>query len=229
MTAALGHSIAQLGDPRFVRVFAKSIALTLLLLVAAWFGLDWLFGRLGSPELPPFLARSWAEARDWAALPIVIIAGWFLFPGIATGVMSLFLDDIVAAVEARHYPAAAGLRKAALHEEAMMGLASALRLVLWNVALAPLYLVLLFTAIGPLVLFVALNGWLMGRDLLEMVAIRHMPRAEAVRFAAANRSARIALGATAAPLFLVPFVNLAAPLVSAALATHAFHAARKLG
>lgn len=228
MIAALGMSIAQLGDPRFVRVFLLSIALTLALLVVAWLALDWLFGRIGMLPLPAFVAGGWAVVSDWAALPVVIIAGWFLFPGIATGVMSLFLDSVVDAVEDRHYPTAAGIRAAGFGEALMMGLASALRLLLWNLALSPLYLILLFTAIGPLLLFVAVNGWLLGRDLLEMVAIRHMPRADAARFVAANRTARLALGATAAALFLIPFGNLAAPLVSAALATHAFHRARQL-
>jgi uncharacterized protein involved in cysteine biosynthesis len=222
MLAELPRVLAQLRDRRLVAVFLKSIALTLLILAGVWYGLDsWLSGS-SAPPLPVWMQRFWADAADWAALPIVVIGGWFLFPGIATGVMGLFLDDVVDAVEDRHYPRAMAHRRMPLAEAGLLALASALRVVLWNLALAPIYLLLLFTAVGPLLLFTAVNGWLMGRDLLEMVAIRHMPRAEASALIASNRALRLRLGLTAAPLFLVPVLNLFAPIIAAALAAHAF-------
>ncbi len=222
MLSELPRVFAQLNDRRFVAVFLKSVSLTLLILALCWFGLDsWMSGS-SAPSLPAWMQRYWTEASDWAALPIVIIAGWFLFPGIATGVMGVFLDDVVDAVEDRHYPRAMAHRRVPLAEAGLLALASAARVVLWNLALAPLYLVLLFTAIGPLILFTAVNGWLMGRDLLEMVAIRHMPRGEAAALIASNRALRFRLGFTAAPLFLVPILNLFAPIIAAALAAHAF-------
>lgn len=222
MLAELPRVLAQLSDRRLVAVFLKSIALTLLILAGVWYGLDsWLSGS-SAPPLPVWMQRFWADAADWAALPIVVIGGWFLFPGIATGVMGLFLDDVVDAVEDRHYPRAMAHRRVPLAEAGLLALASALRVVLWNLALAPIYLLLLFTAVGPLLLFTAVNGWLMGRDLLEMVAIRHMPRAEATALIASNRALRLRLGLTAAPLFLVPVLNLFAPIIAAALAAHAF-------
>ncbi len=222
MLAELPRVLAQLPDRRLVAVFLKSIVLTLLILAGVWYGFDsWLSGS-SAPPLPAWLQRFWADAADWAALPIVVIGGWFLFPGIATGVMGLFLDDVVDAVEDRHYPRAMSHRRVPMAEAGLLALASALRVVLWNLALAPVYVLLLFTAVGPLLLFTAVNGWLMGRDLLEMVAVRHMPRAEASALIASNRALRLRLGLTAAPLFLVPILNLFAPIIAAALAAHAF-------
>jgi CysZ protein len=222
MLAELPRVFAQLPDRRFVAVFLKSIALTLLVLAGVWYGLDsWLSGS-SAPPLPLWMQRYWADAADWAALPVVIIAGWFLFPGIATGVMGLLLDGVVDAVEDRHYPHAMAHRRVPMAEAGLLALASALRVVLWNLALAPVYVLLLFTAVGPLILFTAVNGWLMGRDLLEMVAVRHMLRAEASALIASNRALRLRLGFTAAPLFLVPVLNLFAPIIAAALAAHAF-------
>lgn len=222
MLAELPRVLAQLTDRRFVAVFLKSVALTLLVLAGLWFGLDaWLSGSR-APPLPAWMQRFWTDAADWAALPIIVIGGWFLFPGIATGVMGLFLDDVVDAVEDRHYPGAMAHRRVPIAEAGLLALGSAARVVLWNLALAPVYLLLLFTAVGPLLLFTAVNGWLMGRDLLEMVAVRHMPRAEASALIASNRALRLRLGLTAAPLFLVPVLNLFAPIIAAALAAHAF-------
>jgi uncharacterized protein involved in cysteine biosynthesis len=222
MLAELPRVLAQLPDRRLVAVFLKSIVLTLLILAGVWYGLDsWLSGS-SAPPLPAWLQRFWTDAADWAALPIVVIGGWFLFPGIATGVMGLFLDVVVDAVEDRHYPRAMAHRRVPMAEAGLLALASGLRVVLWNLALAPVYVLLLFTAVGPLILFTAVNGWLMGRDLLEMVAVRHMPRAEASALIASNRALRLRLGFTAAPLFLVPILNLFAPIIAAALAAHAF-------
>ena len=95
MLAELPRVLAQLSDRRFIAVFLKSVALTLFILGGVWYGFDsWLSG-ISAPPMPLWMQRYWADAADWAALPVVIIAGWFLFPGIATGVMGLFLDDVV--------------------------------------------------------------------------------------------------------------------------------------
>ena len=92
--------------------------------------------------------------------------------------------------------------------------------------LLPAYIALLFTAVGPALLFFAANAWLLGRDLGDMVAVRHMDAAALPAWRAATRGRRTALGAVAAGLFAVPIVNLLAPIVSAALATHLFHGSR---
>jgi uncharacterized protein involved in cysteine biosynthesis len=227
LLAAVPLAFADIGHPRVIRVFVQSLALTILIFVGAWFGLDAILLELPEPPLPEFLETAWATGSDWAAFPIVIVAAFFLFPAVATGVMSLFLDTVVDAVETRHYPGSPPLRKVGLGESALLGLASFARLLLWNLALLPVYVALLFTAVGPLFLFVGVNGWLMGRDLLEMVAVRHMDRRSAGRFLLEHKRERLALGALTAPMYLVPVLNFAAPILSAALAAHAFHRARR--
>ncbi len=47
-----------------------------------------------------------------------------------------------------------------------------------NLLLSPLYLILLVTGVGTALAFFLVNGWLLGRDLGDMVAARHMPRDE---------------------------------------------------
>ena len=53
-----------------------------------------------------------------------------------------------------------------------MGLASALRALVFNLLALPLYLVLLVTGVGTVALFALVNALLLGRDLGEMVAVR---------------------------------------------------------
>ena len=90
-------------------------------------------------------------------------------------------------------------------------------------------LLLLFTGIGPALLFWAVNAWLLGRELTDMVWLRHRPKgpsAADIR-APVGRTERFLLGGVIAALLAVPFVNFIAPVLGAAAATHLVH--RRLG
>ena len=86
--------------------------------------------------------------------------------------------------------------------------------------------VLLATGVGLPIAFFALNGWLLGRDLGDMVAARHMTNAELVAWRTDSRWTRLGAGLASAGLFAIPVVNLIAPVVGAAAMTHLFHQRR---
>jgi CysZ protein len=224
MIHAFFLSVAQLGDRRFIGVFLKSLALTVLLLgalgTAAWYGLTWLAAYYG-------FGAGAQGVVGVAAVVLALVAAGILFRGVALLVIGVFADEIVLAVEAKHYPTAlTASRKVSLARALMMGLGSAGRFVVVNVALAPLYLLLLATGIGPAILFSLVNGWLLGRDLSDMVAVRHLAPAELRAFRGSTALSRFALGLIGTGLFVVPVVNLVAPVISAAMATHWFHRGR---
>jgi uncharacterized protein involved in cysteine biosynthesis len=107
-----------------------------------------------------------------------------------------------------------------------MGIGSAARVISVNVMLAPLYLVLLATGIGTAIAFFLVNGWLLGRDLGDMVAARHLPP-EAMRgWRGTTGGGRLVLGLAGTGLLMVPLVNFIAPVLGAAMATHWFHERR---
>jgi uncharacterized protein involved in cysteine biosynthesis len=59
-----------------------------------------------------------------------------------------------------------------------------------------------------------------------MVAIRHL-RGEALsKWLSATRGQNALLGLAATALFMIPFANLLAPVLGAAMATHLFHRRR---
>jgi CysZ protein len=226
MIRALLLSIGQLGDPRILAIFLKSLAATLLLLaglgVALWYGAEWLANWLGATGIYSTLA---GLAAVLAALALAML----LFRLIAIAVMQVFADDVVIAVESRYYPEAlAEARDVALARSIRMGLASTGRLILVNVLLLPVYLLLIVTGIGTPILFLVVNGWLLGRDLGEMVAARHMPQAAMRGWRASTGLQRFLLGLAGTALFMVPILNLAAPILGAAMATHLFHARRRI-
>ena len=225
MIRAFLLSLGQLGDPAILRVFLKSIGLTLVVFVALgtalWFGTQWLFvDQLG-----------WGEnAADLAIIGefvATILFGWVLFRAVAIAVIDLFGDEIVIAVERRHYPAAlATARDIPFGRSLRMGLAAAGRALGVNLLLLPAYILLLATGLGTPLLFFAANGWLLGVDLGEMVAARHIPHSEMKTWRAATRWSRWELGLLVSGLLTVPIVNLVAPVLGAAMAAHLFHGRR---
>jgi CysZ protein len=221
MLTALALSLAQLGDPRILRVLAKSLAVTLALLatlgVALWFAAREVALWLGAGGALSGLA-------GLAGVLAGVALGWLLFRAIAIAAVGLFADEVVEAVEARHYPAAlASARRLPFARSLAMGAGSAGRAILVNLLASPLYLLLLVTGVGTAIGFFVVNALLLGRDLGDMVAVRHVAPEQLAAHRRATRPRRWMLGAIGTALLLVPFVNLLAPVLGAAMVTHLYH------
>ncbi|GAA0672451.1 uncharacterized protein involved in cysteine biosynthesis [Sphingomonas insulae] len=225
MLRALTLSIGQLGDRAILRVLVKSLLVTLAIFAglgaALYLGLRSAFDALVGIEFGGSLASA-------AAVVLLLLGAWLLFRVVAIAVIGLFGDEVVAAVEARHYPAAhAAARPVRLARSMRMATASVLRAVAINLLMIPVYIALLFTAIGPAIAFFLVNALLLGRDLGEMVASRHMGDAAVRGWRKATRARRFVLGLAGTGLFVVPGLNLFAPILGAAMATHLFHASQR--
>ena len=224
MLRALALSLAQLGQPAILRVLGKSLLVTLAIFAALgallYAGLRALF--------EAWVGNGYGSGLAGAAAVVLLVLGaWLLFRVIAVAVLGVFGDEVVAAVEARHYPTAhAAARPVSLARALRLGLGSAGRAVAVNALMVPVYLALLFTAVGPAIAFFLVNALLLGRDLGEMVASRHMDDATMRGWRKATRAQRFVLGLVGTGLFVVPLVNLVAPILGAAMATHLFHASQ---
>ncbi len=221
MIQALLLSIRQLSDPKIATVLVKTILISLALFalfgIAAFFGLVWLFEWLG-----------WHEGGFWAATAAVLVAlltAILLFRVIAIFVLNIFSDDIVDAVERLHYPDRAETAKPPGYVHgAKMGLASVGRTIGYNLLALPVYVVLLVTGVGAPLVFFAVNAILLGRDLQDMVASRHVEQLSQIEERwRIPKLDRFLLGLLSALLLAVPFINFLAPVVAAAMATHLVH------
>jgi uncharacterized protein involved in cysteine biosynthesis len=219
MLSAFALALRQLGDARIVLIVAKSIAITLAIFAALgavgwWLG-DYLLAGSGlAPEL-----------RGLIALTGGLVLAWLLWRVIALLVIQFFADEVVLAVEDRHYPvAAANARKLGWREELALGLRGAWRAIALNLLALPVALVLLVTGIGPVMVFWLVNAVLIGRELTELVWTRQRPAGDASLPLGAFE--RLLLGATVTALLAVPFANLLAPVLGAAMATHLVHRKR---
>jgi CysZ protein len=82
---------------------------------------------------------------------------------------------------------------------------------------APFYILLQVTSVGPLILFVIVNGFAFERDIGQLAAAtaQRLAPGEARRAALARRAGQHA--------FLIPFVNLIAPVLGVAAGIHLFN------
>lgn len=218
--ASLLMAARQLADPAVVKVAAKSIGITVLIFAAIGLGLYRALIWVGA-------AYSWSAGgalEAVAAIILTLLAGWFLFRVVALAVLQFFADEIVAAVEARHYPEAARqARPLPFKRDLANSLRGIGRALLFNLLALPIAIVLMFTAIGPAVVFLLVNAVLLGRELTDMAWLRHCgddPAASPV-----GGFDRFLLGGSIAAVMLVPLAGLLAPIIGAAAGTHVTHGA----
>ena len=218
LPTSLIRGAGALAEGAVLRLFVKTIALT----IAIFLALGWLGEMVVDDALAALGLATDRGASVLISALLIALAAWLLFRVVALAVLQFFADEVVTAVERRSYPAAAAsARKLGITEEAKVALGGAARALVANLIALPFALLLLFTAIGPAVVFWAVNAWLLGRELVDMVWLRHRPTADAPP--PVGKAERFLLGGAVAALFLVPFANLLAPVLGAAAATHLVH------
>lgn len=223
LLASLTLGTRSLFDPAVLAVLARSLVVTLLAFVAAavlgWWALDTLLVQAG---LGDALFAGAGELRGLLSLGLAALGLWLLWRIIAMAVVQFFADEVVIAVELRHYPEAAALaRDLTMWEQARMALVAGLRALLAHALAMPIALALLVTGIGPAVLFWLVNALLLARELRDMVWQRHR-HAEGER-APAGFWRMFALGLVISALLAVPLLSFLAPVLGAACATHLMH------
>lgn len=154
---------------------------------------------------------------------IAMVGSYVLFPALSTFVMGFLTDKIALAVEEEYYPHRMGTRKVSPFE-AMLGSVKLMLLMIFVnlMALIPYILLLATAGTGTFLLFVAVNGFLLGREYFEMIAIRHMDARDVSRMRKRNSGKIFTGGALIAGLFAIPFLNILAPIIGTAVMTHIF-------
>ena len=146
----------------------------------------------------------------------VLVLTWLLFPAVATLVLSLFVEQIIVAVETQYYPFLPPPSPLSFWQGLVVALKFTSVMVVLNLIVLPLYLVPVLNA----VVFYALNAYLLGREYFEMVALRRLDSPNARRLWQAHRWRLLIAGLVIAGLLTLPVVNLVAPLLGAACMLH---------
>lgn len=210
MFSAVAKTLGQMNDPRIRGVIGKTLGLAILgyivFVVLVYLLIGWLAGLAG-----------WLEnlAQFGGALGAMVVA-WFIFPGIAAAIAGIFADEVIDAVEAKHYPNLGPAR----HLSVWGVMVDALQLA--GIALIANILALPFLLVFPIYVLITwgVNGWLLGREYFEMVAFRRLDRETARALHRAHIRTFTAAGILIAICLTIPFVNLIAPVLGAAFMVH---------
>lgn len=219
--AAFLAAVGQMGDPRFRWVLIQGVGLTLALLFAAYFlifqGVQWL--------LPECFGLPWVgevciiEAiLSWGSVLLMLVLSVFLMVPVASAFTGIFLDDVMDAVEEKHYPSLPPAPRVPLGETLREAMGFLGVIIVANIAALVLYV----TPLAPFV-FYGLNGFLLGREYYRMIAVRRLGRAAAKSAYRKNFGTVWLAGALMAVPLTVPLVNLLVPILGVATFTHLFH------
>ncbi|MEM9047781.1 MAG: EI24 domain-containing protein [Pseudomonadota bacterium] len=216
------HAVSQSFDRRFVLVLVKALALTIALLIGFWFGIGWLISLLPEWSISiPFIGDIGlgilAARLAWVA--VALASAVLMFP-VAAIFIGFFLDEIASAVEARFYPHLQPVRPQPFFETLADAVAFFFVMVLANIIALLLYLIS-----GPFAPFVfwLVNGYLLGREYFQMVALRRLPPNEARALRKKHFGEVLLAGILMAVPLTVPILNLIIPILGVATFTHLYH------
>ena len=220
-------SVGQMGDPRFRRVLFLGIALTIALLAGFYALFLTVMNEAidGGISLPIIGEVTWiGDLLSWGSLFLMLFLSMFLMVPVASAITSLFLDEVAAAVEAKHYPTLPPVQPTPFYESLRDTLNFLGILIGANVLAILLYAILPFAAIF---IFWALNGFLLGREYFQIAAMRRLGREGAKRARKENFGLIWLAGCLMALPLTVPLLNLFIPILGAATFTHLFHATQR--
>ncbi|MFD1985266.1 sulfate transporter family protein [Mesorhizobium newzealandense] len=219
ISSAARTAAGQLFSPEFRSVFIKTLGLTLLALVALWFGLTSLVEWLALPWLHALLPGmpSWAGALGGIIAAIALAFGMALLIAPVTAIVAgLFLDDIAEVVERTDYPGDPTGRAM----PALRSLVLSARF-LGVVILGNLVALLLLLVPGVnIAAFFIVNGYLLGREFFEFAAMRFRPEEEARALRRHYAGTVFLAGLVISAFLAVPLLNLVTPLFAAAMMVH---------
>lgn len=217
---ALTMAWTDLLRPRILRLLLIGMGLTIALFVvlqAAVFALIRILTP-GAFDLPWIGTVDLGNALSWGSLALFPLMSFFLMAPVAAAFSGLFAERVSDQVELIHYPNNRGqeidIMDGFLESIAVAG-------AVLGVALLSLIATPFLGPFAPL-LFYGANGWLLGREFFQMAARRHLQAPEATVLRRANATRITLTGVAIAVLLTVPLLNIAVPVLAAAVFTHLF-------
>jgi CysZ protein len=215
MLRAFSLAVGQMFSGPILGVLGACAMLSIACFAGLWFGIDWAIETWlkGSDG---FLAEL---ASMGGGLIAALVLAYFLFPIVATAFISLFLERIARTVEGQHYP----LLPPAKGLPILPSLAVTARFVILMIAANVLLLALLFFPPVYAVAWLVVNGWLIGREYLELVAMRRISVRDTGRLRKQHGTETLVTGVVLAVMLPIPLFNMVLPVFATCVMIHRFH------
>lgn len=213
LPTAFLRAVSQLSDGRILGILLLSLGITAVLTGPVLLALVALAGALDGIG---WLGEGWASWTSW-------LFWTYVMSPLTVAIVGLLLDQIVGAVELRHYPHLPTVRPRSMWESA--GYAVRFLFLMLAISLLAVVVAWLTPIPGPVV-FTLATGYLIAREYFETVALRRMRAPEVAALQKAHRLPLWAAGCVVALGLNVPVLNLLAPVLGVAAFTHLFHGQR---
>lgn len=210
------RAIGQLDDRRFIGVLLRCLAWSAAFFIALHVLAVWAVQRV----LVLHGVLGWA-ADVLATIGATIVAMWLFLP-VAAAIGTLYVDRIAAAVEHRHYPFLPPARSAPIAAQLADAFALCLRILL--LSMLGLALMLILPGIG-FILGWTIAAYALGRGVFVAVAMRRMPRRDAMALYERCRWQVLTQGGIMAAMAYFPAVNLLLPILGTAAMVHVLDSA----
>ncbi|MBK1696917.1 hypothetical protein CKO21_06625 [Rhodovibrio salinarum] len=225
-------AIGQLSDADLRKIVWRALALAVVVFAGlwglSWWLLDWAGGGLvayiGTDGFWGGLIETLVELGGLAA---VLIASFLLFPAVMGMTQGFFLEDAAGVVERKHYRDLPEAHDQPILEGVRDAVSLAFTTIILNVVILPVYLILSFIPPLNVIVFYALNGYLLGREYFEVVAVRRLTHDHVRTLRRRHRGRLTAAGVIITVMLTIPLVNLLAPVVATAFMVHVFERLRR--
>ncbi len=228
MFGDFGKAVAQFRDPKFSKTVFKALFLTLGLLLLSVFPFYWILEFLLPESIKiPFLGTYYPQAwLNGLAIGFAVIAAAILMFPVAIMIVGVFLDDITEAVESKHYPLLPAVPRLRIREIVFDGVRLFFVMIFANIVA-----ILIYFMIPPLApfIFYIVNGFLLGREYFQLVAMRRLGEKAATKMRKKFRFQIWLAGIFMAVPLSIPIVNILVPLLGVATFTHMFHRLKEQG
>jgi CysZ protein len=225
MISAVFKAFDVFADHRVRRLFWIGVFGALLIQIVLALVLSYFIAQLRLVSIDWGVWGNWLEwGIDLLSGAAVLFLVWITFPGTVGIVTGFLLERVAAQVEARHYPGLPPQREQGIGEAIRLAINFALISVGLNLLALPIYF---FLPIINLMVFYALNGYLLGREYFELVALRRLDESSTRALRKAYQGSIFLSGVMIAVLMSVPLANLAAPVIATAFMVHLFESLRR--
>ena len=166
-----------------------------------------------------FFSISWIETSfDWLGGLATWALTWMLLPVTISIVIGLYLEEIANIFEKKYYPNSSNIRGAGTFNNVLTTLRFFLIMLSLNILILP------FLLSGPLFPFVfyAMNGYLLGREYFELVALRRIRAVEVKTLRKKNMFKLFLTGVLLAFMLTTPIINLVTPIIATGMMVQLF-------
>jgi len=201
-------ALAQLRHPFVLFALAFSFWVTVML-----FGLasKLTYGAIASSDLS---SHAWLTTlAGFVGGGFVVVLGYFLFPLTMSAIACLFLEPIASRIERRHFPDLPEGKPADWGDGLVLTFKMLARMTVYNLLVLPFY----FIPVLNIFAFLAVNALLLGQEYYYALALRRLSLPQAETLYQNNKGELRKTGLQLAVLFLIPVLNVVAPILATAI------------